>query len=202
MVQHLLALLLGYLCGAIPTGALVGRLYGRVDLTSVGSRRTGATNVLRTLGPGAAAVVFLGDLLKGSAAVLLAVVLSVGDPWAMALAGTAAVIGHAYSPFIGFKGGRGVATGIGGLAIIAPLAALGSLLVGAAIIAMTRYVSLGSIVGTCAGAIGLVLWTLASGESIAFAAFALAVGGFIVVAHRDNVQRLLNGAERRLGEPV
>src|SRR5438045_7602606 len=132
MVQDLAAPVVGYLIGAIPTGALVARLYRRVDLTRVGSRRTGATNVLRTLGPGAAAVVFLGDFFKGTAAVALGSAFSSGDPWAMALAGLAAVFGHAYSPFIGFRGGRGVTTGLGGLLAIAPGVAGLGFLVGAA----------------------------------------------------------------------
>src|SRR5687768_15639101 len=110
MIQHLAALLIGYLVGAIPTGALVARVYRQTDLTRVGSRRTGATNVLRTLGPGAAAVVFLGDFLKGTAATLLASAVASADPTSMVISGTAAVFGHAYSPFIGFKGGRGVTT--------------------------------------------------------------------------------------------
>ena len=200
MVQDLAAPVVGYLLGAIPTGALVARLYRRVDLTRVGSQRTGATNVLRTLGPGAAAVVFLGDFFKGTAAAALGSALAGGDPWAMALAGMAAVLGHAYSPFIGFKGGRGVTTGLGGLLAIAPgVAALG-FLVGAVTIAATRYVSLGSLLGTSAAALALIAWSLASGHSAAYIAFAAVVAGFIVIAHRDNIDRLRRGTERRLGE--
>jgi glycerol-3-phosphate acyltransferase PlsY len=200
MVQDLAAPVVGYLLGAIPTGALVARLYRRVDLTRVGSQRTGATNVLRTLGPGAAAVVFLGDFFKGTAAAVLGSALAGGDPWAMALAGMAAVLGHAYSPFIGFKGGRGVTTGLGGLLAIAPgVAALG-FLVGAVTIAATRYVSLGSLLGTSAAALALIAWSLASGHSAAYIVFAAVVAGFIVIAHRDNIDRLRRGTERRLGE--
>jgi glycerol-3-phosphate acyltransferase PlsY len=200
MVQDLAALVVGYLLGAIPTGALVARLYRQVDLTRVGSRRTGATNVLRTLGPGAAAVVFLGDFFKGTAAVLLASAFTGGDSWAMALAGMVAVFGHAYSPFIGFRGGRGVTTGLGGLLPISPGAAGLGLLVGAATIAATRYVSLGSILGTSAAALALIAWSLTPGHSIAYVVFAVVVAGFIVIAHRDNIERLRRGTERRLGK--
>ena len=200
MIQHLAALLLGYLVGAIPTGALVARAYRQIDLTRVGSRRTGATNVLRTLGPGAAAVVFLGDFLKGTAAVLLASAAASADPTSVVVAGAAAVFGHAYSPFIGFKGGRGVTTGLGGLLAIAPAIAGAGLFVGLAAIAATRYVSLGSIAGTSVAALALIYWTLSSGQPLAYVAFALVVGGFVVVAHRDNIDRLLHGTERRLGE--
>jgi acyl phosphate:glycerol-3-phosphate acyltransferase len=200
MMQYLAALVAGYLVGAIPTGALIARVYRQVDLTQVGSRRTGATNVLRTLGPGAAAIVFLGDFLKGTAVVLLASTLAGGDAWVKVVAGTAAVFGHSFSPFLRFKGGRGVTTGLGGLLAIAPMVAGAGLLTGAAAIAVTRYVSLGSILGTSVAALLLVLWTLSSGQPVAYGAFAVVVGGFILIAHRDNVDRLLRGTERRLGE--
>ena len=199
MIQ-VLAALLGYLLGAIPTGALVAGVYGRIDLTRVGSQKTGATNVLRTLGPGAAAVVFLGDSLKGTAAVLLAAAIAAGDPWAKVLAAITAVLGHAYSPFIGFKGGRGVTTGLGGLLGIAPAMAGVGLLAGAVTIGLSRYVSLGSILGTLVATLGLIAWTLATGQPLAYLAFALVVGGFIVIANRDNIDRLRRGTERRLGE--
>jgi glycerol-3-phosphate acyltransferase PlsY len=195
-------LVLGYLLGAIPTGAVVARLYGGVDLTRVGSRRTGATNVLRTLGPGAAAIVFLGDFLKGGLAVLLAALLWPGDIWPMALAGGAAVFGHAYSPFLGFKGGRGVTTGLGALLVLAPSAAVPGLLVGVLAIALTRYVSLGSILGAAVGGLVLCGWALSAGQSLAYVAFGLVVCTFIIAAHHDNISRLLRGTERRLGERV
>ena len=202
MVQLLGSLLLGYLIGAIPTGVVVARLWGGVDLTSVGSKRTGATNVLRTLGPAAAATVFIGDFVKGCLAVLVAAALSSGDVWAMALSGLAAVLGHAYSPFIGFKGGRGVTTGLGALLVLSPAAAGLAALVGLVAIALTRYVSLGSILGTLSGAGSLAVWTLRGGQHYGYLAFALLVGGFIVVAHHDNIGRLLRGTERRLGQRV
>jgi glycerol-3-phosphate acyltransferase PlsY len=202
MVQVLLALILGYLLGSIPSGALVARVYGKVDLTQVGSRRTGATNVLRTLGPGAAAIVFLGDLLKGAAAVLIARALWPDDTWAIAVAGTAAVLGHAYSPFIGFKGGRGVTTGLGAMLAIAPVAALVAAVVGIVTIATTRYVSLGSILGTLVASVAVIVLTVVYRSPVAYAAFAAVVGAFIVIAHHDNIDRLRHGTERRLGERV
>jgi glycerol-3-phosphate acyltransferase PlsY len=202
VLQAVLALILGYLLGAIPTGAVVAKVYGRVDLTQVGSRRTGATNVLRTLGPGAAAIVFLGDFLKGALAVLAARLLWPGDSWPEALAGMAAVLGHVYSPFLGFKGGRGVTTALGGLLVLSPLAGGLAALAGLAIIVATRYVSLGSILGTTVGGIAAVVGALRFGLPAAYAAFGIAVGLFIVVAHRDNIDRLLHGTERRLGERV
>src|SRR5919198_4570790 len=193
MVQDLAAPVVGYLLGAIPTGALVARLYRRVDLTRVGSQRTGGTNVLRTLGPGAAAVVFLGDFFKGTAAAVLGSALAGGDPWAIALAGIAAVVGHAYSPFIGFKGGRGVTTGLGGLLLLWPTAGGLAAAVGLVAIVASRYVSLGSILGTTGGGVALVVGALAFGLPPAYAGFGIVVGLFIVVAHHDNIGRLLHG---------
>lgn len=199
-MQELFAALLGYLLGSIPTGVLVARLYGRVDLTQVGSRRTGATNVLRTLGKKAAALAFIGDFLKGSLAVALGGLLAPTDGRGMALAGIAAVLGHCYSPFIGFKGGRGVTTGLGSLLVLSPLAALAATLIGALAIALTRYVSLGSILGVLTGSLLLVALTLTRGGPAAHALFGIVIGVFIVAAHHDNIGRLLRGTERRLGQ--
>src|SRR5688572_32609746 len=105
-----------YLIGSIPTGAIVGRVYRNVDLTKVGSARTGATNTARALGPGAGLVVLLGDFVKGALAVWLAQRF-IGTDIAIGLAGFAAVVGHTRSVFLGGRGGRGVVTGLGGLAI-------------------------------------------------------------------------------------
>jgi glycerol-3-phosphate acyltransferase PlsY len=203
MIQLLLAAIGGYFVGAIPSGALVARLFGRVDLTRVGSQKTGATNVLRTLGWKAAAIVFLGDVLKGVVPALAARLLVADDtvrPWAMSLAALAAVFGHSYSIFIGFKGGRGVSTGLGALAVIEPRIAGLAFLVGAIAIAATRYVSVGSILGTSTAAVVLLVWAILDHSMSAAAAFALAVGIFIVVAHRDNIDRFRKGTERKLGE--
>lgn len=197
----LLSVLLGYLVGSVPTGALVARAWGGPDLTQVGSGRTGATNVLRTLGKKAAALVFLGDLLKGVLAVLIIARLLPGaDAWDVAAAGMAAVVGHCYSPFMGFKGGRGVATALGGALALAPPAAALGLLCGIAAVATTRLVSLGSIVGTLAAALTLLVLVATNREPPAYGLYALAVAAFIVVAHHDNIARLRSGTERRLGE--
>jgi acyl phosphate:glycerol-3-phosphate acyltransferase len=192
------AVVLGYLLGSIPSGMVVARVYRNVDLTAHGSGRTGATNVLRTLGPGAAAVAFAGDFLKGVLAVLIVTLVFGPEPWLQLLAATGAVLGHTYSPFIGFKGGRGVVTGLGATAVAAPLLMLVAFGVGAAIVAITRYVSLGSVIGATLGGVLLVGEALVTGN-VAWAVWGVLVGGLIVLAHRDNIQRLLAGTERRLG---
>jgi acyl phosphate:glycerol-3-phosphate acyltransferase len=196
---------IGYLIGAVPVGVLVGRAVAGVDLRQHGSRRTGATNALRTLGTGWAAAVFALDVAKGVAAVALARLLFVGGPgdaadWVAAAAGLAAVVGHNWSVFIGFGGGRGVATSAGGLlvltpltlAIVAPLAALATW--------RTRYVSLGSIMAGVAAPIATAALAAAGMAPLAAVAYSLAVGALVVISHADNMSRLRAGTERRLGD--
>ena len=192
--------LVGYLCGSIPSGVLAGKLFGNVDPRSVGSGKTGATNILRTLGPGAAAAVAATDILKGVAPVLLArLVLFPGQPWAETIGGLSALLGHNYSVFIRFKGGRGVVTALGATMVAAPLFALIPFIIGVLLVAITRYVSLGSVVGALLGAL-LLCWFAVNQGDPAWAIWGVLVGGFIVVAHRDNIERLLAGKERKLGE--
>src|SRR5450631_3273859 len=196
-----MAAVVGYLLGSIPTGVIVARIYRNVDLTAHGSGRTGATNVLRTLGSGAAAIAFAGDFLKGLVAVLVVrYVIAVGSPqlpWFELIAAIAAVLGHSYSMFIGFKGGRGVVTGFGATIVAAPIPMLIACAVGAVAIALTRYVSLGSIVGSALAGLLLCGWAILDREP-AWAVWGVLVGGFIVVAHRDNIERILAGTERKL----
>lgn len=200
------AILVGYLLGAIPSGVIVGRLRG-VDPRSGGSGRTGATNALRTVGRVGAAAVLVLDVAKGMAAVLLAgwIASAVGGSetwsamWAPAGAGIGAVAGHVRSVFIGFAGGRGVATGAGVMLILAPLTIVLAIPVLAIAIWQTRYVSLGSILAAITVALGAtmlgVLGMVGAGAVVA----ASLIGVIVVVAHADNIERLRNGTERRLG---
>jgi acyl phosphate:glycerol-3-phosphate acyltransferase len=199
-MQVLLAAVIGYLLGSIPTGMIVARVYRNVDLRAYGSGRTGATNVLRTLGSGAAAVAFAGDFLKGALAVaLVKFVIAPENAWIEMVAAIAAVVGHTYSVFIGFKGGRGVVTGFGASLVAAPVPILIAFVIGIGLVAITRYVSLGSVVGAVLGAVFLCLVAYIHSDP-AWAIWGLLVGGFIVVAHKDNIERLLAGTERKLGE--
>jgi acyl phosphate:glycerol-3-phosphate acyltransferase len=156
--------------------------------------------VLRTLGSGAAAIAFVGDFVKGLLAVLVVRYLIAPDnSWAELIAAAAAVLGHSYSVFIHFKGGRGVVTGFGATVVAAPIPILIALAVGIALVALTRYVSLGSVVGaTLAGL--LLCWFAYTNGQPAWAVWGIGLGGFIVVAHKDNIERLLAGTERKLGE--
>jgi glycerol-3-phosphate acyltransferase PlsY len=189
--------------GSIPTGIIVARVYRNVDLTAYGSGRTGATNVLRTLGTGAAAIAFAGDFLKGLVAVLAVRLFIAGDnSWVELIAGIASVLGHSYSVFIGFKGGRGVVTGFGATAAatpIAPILMLIAFAIGAVLVAITRYVSLGSVVGAALAGV-LMCWLAVNTGDPAWAVWGVLMSGFIIASHKDNIERLLAGTERKLGE--
>jgi len=199
---YLLAALVAYLLGSIPTGYVIARLRGNVDLLQLGSKRTGATNVLRTMGWKAAAPVFCGDFLKGVVAILIARALTQGDPIGDVAAGLAVLAGHNYSVFIGFRGGRGVTTGLGTLAVIAPVVLVVSAAIAIAIIAWSRYVSLGSVLGSCTVPVVLLISVLLLGQPFPHFLFGLLGAAFVIASHKDNIQRLLNGTERKLGQRV
>ena len=199
----LLAAVLGYLLGAVPFGLIIGRMTKGIDLREHGSHRTGATNALRTLGTGAAISVFVLDVTKGVVAVVLARLFFAADPlveWAAALAGLAAVVGHNWSAFIGFTGGRGVATSAGALGavsiwtipILAPIVAL--------VIWRSRFVSLGSIVGALGAPIITALLASLGAATASAIGYALASGLLVTAAHADNIGRLRAGTERKIGQ--
>ena len=198
-----LAALLGYLLGAVPFGLLVGRVTRGIDLRDYGSHRTGATNALRTLGLRAAALVFLLDVAKGAVAVVLTRVVFADDPlveWAAALAGFAAIIGHNWSVFIRFTGGRGVATSAGALGAMSPwtILLLAPIVIG--VIWRSRYVSLGSIIGgLLAPVITGVIWAMGA-ATVPAIVYAAASGLLVTVAHADNIARLRAGTERKIGQ--
>lgn len=194
-----LALILGaYLCGSIPMGVLVARLTGGVDPRTVGSGRTGGTNALRALGRRRAVVVVIGDLLKGAVPVLVARAVS-GTPAIEVLCGLASVAGAIWSVFVGFRSGRGVGTGVGTMLVIQPLAVLLALPVFVLVILVTRYVSLGSLLGSAAQFPAmLVIWLVAAGAvPPQYIVYAVIGPALIWVAHLDNIDRLLHGTERK-----
>ena len=194
-----LALLLGYLLGSLPCGYLAGRWCKGIDLRTIGSGSTGATNVLRNVGKGPALVVFLLDVAKGAAAVLLAGALTATDPlndWIQVLAGLAALAGHIWPVWLGFKGGKAVATGLGlflGLAWPVGLACFGVFL---AVFSLSKIVSLASVVA----AISLPLLMTAGSDSNANLLVALVAMVLVLWRHRSNIQRLINGTEPKIGQ--
>ena len=212
VLQFIAVIIVGYLLGSIPSGVLVSKLLAKVDVREYGSGKTGMTNVLRTAGKKAAALVFLLDILKGVLAVVFAGLivgrnyLVIGDDFglgllvAQALAGLAAIVGHNWSIFLGFKGGRGVLTFFGGLFALCPVAALFGgevFIIGAG---LTRFASLGSIAGVVGTYSILIPLTIFNGFPLEYLIYTLIGTVLIVVMHKENITRLLSGKERRLGE--
>ena len=195
LLSSLLLLALGYLLGSMPNGYLAGRWLKGIDLRDCGSGSTGATNVLRNVGKGPALVVFLLDVGKGALAVLLAKSFGLND-WVQVLAGLAALAGHIWPVWLGWKGGKAVATGLGmflGLAWPVGLASFGLFM---ATISLSRIVSLASVVA----AIGLPVLMLVAGNSSAYVVVSLVASSMVIWRHRSNIQRLMAGTEPRIGQ--
>jgi len=190
-------MLVAYLAGSVPVGSIVAQRVGGPDLRSVGSGRTGGTNALRALGRKWAAVVVGGDLLKGALPVLLARVVT-GDPLVEVLCGGAAVAGAIWSMFAGFRSGRGVGAGVGTMLVIQPIAVLLATPVFVVVILLTRYVSLGSLIGSATMFPAMLVVLLLVPETpLPHVIYAAVGGAFIWLAHADNIDRLLHGTERK-----
>jgi glycerol-3-phosphate acyltransferase PlsY len=186
-----------YLAGSIPVGVLVARVAGGTDPRTVGSGRTGGTNALRALGRKWATVVVVGDLAKGVLPVLVARVVTGGDPLVEALCAASAVAGAIWSVFAGFRSGRGVGTGVGTMLVIQPLAVVLAAPVFIGVILLTRYVSLGSLLGSAAMLPVMLLFVFAAGTPLSYVLYAAVGAAFIWLAHSDNIDRLLHGKERK-----
>ena len=187
-----------YLLGSVQPGLLLVRLVMRRDVREVGSGKTGMTNVMRAAGKKAAAVVFVLDVAKGVLPVLVAASVS-DDAWLEAATATVVVVGHVFPVFAGFRGGRGVATGVGAASALLPWAGIGGI-VFIPVVLLTRYVSLGSILGVAAVFAGFVVAMVSYDLPTPHFVFALIIGPLIIGMHRDNIVRLLRGAERRIGQ--
>ncbi len=189
---------LGYLLGSIPSGVLVGRLVTGRDVREYGSGKSGFTNTLRSAGVGAALVVVAADIAKGAAPVLLGRFV-MDDPWAVAIGAVAAVAGHNWPVFAGFRGGRGVATSFGALTAMAPPAGLAVLLLGLLLLAATRYVSLMSMTATAAGFLAILALVVAGQLPAPYLLFAIVAGAAVELSHLGNARRLIAGTEPKLG---
>ncbi len=197
ILTALALVILSYLLGSIPVGAIVARRVGGPDLRSVGSGRTGGTNALRALGRKWAAVVVIGDLLKGAIPVLVARAVT-GDPLVEVLCGAAAVAGAIWSVFAGFRSGRGVGTGVGTMLVIQPIAVVLATPVFVLVILLTRYVSLGSLLGSAAMFPAMLLVLLVVPETpLPYVLYSAVGAALIWLAHADNIDRLLHGTERK-----
>ena len=189
-------LVLAYLIGSVTSGVIVTRLWRGVDIRSYGSGSTGTTNVLRTLGPKAAVLVFVLDVAKGSAAVAIAKAMPV-PTLCVALSGVLVVVGHMWPVFARFRGGKGVATGLGVLFFLWWPVGISSF-AGAIIASATRYVSIGSLVGATTGLTFLAVLIARGDVEIEYLAFAIPVVILIYARHLENIVRLIKGTERRL----
>ena len=200
-MDYIILALVGYLLGSIPFGLIAGRLVHKVDVRKYGSGSTGMTNVWRTVGWPAATIVLLLDMGKSALAVVLATVFT-SSPGVEAAAALAALIGHSWPVFSGFKGGKGTAPGWGGLLILSPIAGLVASVLGMGTAVITRWVSLGSLVGASTGAaVATALWLVGS-QPPAYAWYGIVATALIVARHRDNIGRLARGQERKLGQPA
>lgn len=191
-----IAIVAGYLLGSVSFSYLIAKKVAGIDIRKHGSGNAGATNTLRVLGKGPGIVVLLLDALKGVAAVCFAAWLTSGNHMAIALAGASAIIGHNWPIFFGFKGGKGVATTIGVMASLSYFSFFWSALITILVVYLTRYVSLGSLVFL---ALTPTLMYV-HGEPVEFIAMALLVAVMGFIMHRENVKRLLEGKENKLGQ--
>lgn len=191
MTAALPLLISAYFLGSIPTGLLLAKAAG-VDIRTSGSGNIGATNVYRTLGRSVGVLTLVGDCLKGLLPVLLAKYLHMADIWVAAI-GLAAFLGHVYTIFLGFKGGKGVATALGVFLGVAPLAVCGALFVFVGVVWWSRYISLGSI---CAAAT-MPLFLVLIDPSPAKLVMTVIVATLVISKHRENFQRLRAGTENR-----
>ncbi len=192
MLQIILILTLAYLLGSIPFSLIIARLLKGIDIRNHGSGNIGATNVLRTVGKRGAALALIADILKGVLPVLLAVFV-LEEVWIAATA-VLVVLGHVFPIFIGFKGGKGVATSLGALIIIIPAGVIISLIVWLLVLAVFRYASLASILAAIA--LPAICWGLTT--PLAFTAAASINAVIIILKHTGNIKRLITGTESKV----
>ncbi|HEY7204031.1 MAG TPA: glycerol-3-phosphate 1-O-acyltransferase PlsY [Methylomirabilota bacterium] len=195
MALTVLGLVAAYLIGAIPVGFLVARAAGGTDLRNAGSGNIGATNVLRTLGRGPAVLTLVGDIVKGYLAVAAARAIGT-EAWSAAGGAVAAVVGNCWPLFLAFRGGKGVATGLGAFLALVPWAVAPAAVLWLIVTSLSRYVSLASIVACVSLPVAAALLGYPRHSMAAAALVAL----IIMWRHRQNIARLASGTEHRLGE--
>ena len=190
-------LIFAYLLGSIPTGVILAKAFGNVDPRTLGSKNIGATNVYRTAGKRLGIFTLLGDVLKGSIPVVIARLTL--DPYWVGAVALAAFLGHLFPIFLKFKGGKGIATGLGAFLALSPLSTILSLLIFLAVVYKWRFISLGSLTATASFPILLALLN-PHRVYAPFMPFAITIGILIFYRHRENIRRLMGGKEARFGE--
>ena len=195
----LLIILVSYILGSISTSYIIAKKFAGVDIRTQGSGNAGSTNVLRTLGKKAGALTFVGDFLKGSLAVFISKIIAkkygIDELSAGYLAAAFVVLGHNYPVFLGFKGGKGVATSLGSMITLNPIIASICFVVFLIVVFFTRYISLGSILGISISPFIMII--LKNKQAFFITLFLTAV---TIISHRENIKRLINGTERKLGQ--
>jgi len=192
-MAYLVVALISYLIGSIPNGLIIGRTFCNVDIRQFGSKNIGATNAFRVLGAKPAAAVLLTDAAKGIAGVYLGTYL-VGTPMAELVGGVFAIIGHNWSAFLKFQGGRGVATGLGVIAMLVPQVTVCVFAVWLVVVLITRYVSLASIIAAFLVPIGM--WLVHVQNEVFY--FGMIAALFVIFRHKPNIERLLKGEELKI----
>ncbi|MFA5859174.1 MAG: glycerol-3-phosphate 1-O-acyltransferase PlsY [Elusimicrobiota bacterium] len=187
------SVVIGYLSGAIPFGVIISKYFFKVDIRKHGSGNIGAANVYRIIGPKAGISVFICDAIKGAVPVLLASLISKGNSAVMLSSGVMAIVGHMYSPFIGFRGGKGVATGAGVFLALVPIPTLIALAVFIVTVAVSKYISLGSIVA----AVSLPVIVAIVNYSWMITFFSVIAGILVVYKHESNIKRIVTGKENK-----
>jgi len=199
LIKLLILLVSAYLIGSVPIGYIVGRVFFRRDIRTAGSGNIGATNALRAFGTTVGVIILLLDMLKGFGTVMLAKAVLGSDSGWIAACGLAAILGHIFTIFLRFKGGKGVATAGGVFLALAPLALLMTLLSFIVITAITRYVSLGSILGALGFGIMVIMQQLMLVKpDYPLMVMSVAVVLMIILKHKDNIRRLLQGTENKI----
>ena len=201
-------MVLAYLVGSISFGLLIGKLIKGIDIRNFGSGSTGATNVARVCGPIWGIIALILDMGKAAIPVALTVYILETPDWSHSLTGLSAIAGHIWPLFTNFKGGKGIASGWAALIVLSPWAGVAATLAAAPVIGITRYVSLGSIVGSVVGGLSITVLAILNNletEGVpnipfVYSAYGLIGGAITVLLHKDNVKRLIKGNESKLGQ--
>ena len=208
-----IAITLGYLCGSIPVGLWIGKLVLNVDIRNYGSGTTGATNVIRTCGLKWGIIVFFIDIFKSIIPTFLTVVASnngIVPIWTPPIIGMSIMFGHNWPVFANFHGGKGVAVGLATLFVMSPFSGILAFSIALIIMLSTKYVSVGSMIGSLVGGIGLFLQItmedfpieIIQTRDLSYAIFAIGGTVLTLYKHKDNIERLLKGEEMKLGDPA
>ena len=201
-------IVLGYLVGSISFGLLIGKLVKGIDIRNFGSGSSGATNVARVCGPIWGIVALTLDMGKAAIPVAITVYVLETPNWSHSLTGLAAIVGHSWPLFTNFKGGKGIASGLAALIVLSPWSGLAAILAAAPLIGVTKYVSLGSIIGSTVGGSSITALAILNNVGIEgvpnipliYIPYGLIGSSITIILHRENIKRLINGNESKLGE--